>query len=225
MPNVPLGTRFIGIAPQVNLTERKSALINAETQPYTIDEIASAGVNPFFIPDVISFGGTTCANISLSPNDYYPPYLESSKVEALNLTSVTYSIEINGGGNNTVTEISFPSLTTVGGQSSISSWSALQTLNISSLSQLYSNFLVSNSESLENVLISPLLSLPEGSVITFIGCALSETSVDAILSALVQGIVTNCSIDLSGGTNSAPSAQGLLDKATLETNGCTVTTN
>lgn len=39
MPNVPLDTRFIGIAPQVNLTESKSALINAETQPYTMQDI------------------------------------------------------------------------------------------------------------------------------------------------------------------------------------------
>ena len=36
---IPSGTRFIGIAPTVNLTERKSANINAETQPYTIDDI------------------------------------------------------------------------------------------------------------------------------------------------------------------------------------------
>lgn len=40
MPNVPLDTRFIGIAPDVNLTERKSALINAQTAPYTMQDIA-----------------------------------------------------------------------------------------------------------------------------------------------------------------------------------------
>jgi len=36
---IPNGTRFIGIADSVNLTERKSSLINNETQPYTIDDI------------------------------------------------------------------------------------------------------------------------------------------------------------------------------------------
>jgi hypothetical protein len=36
---IPEGTRFIGIAPTVNLKERKSAQLNAETQPYTLDEI------------------------------------------------------------------------------------------------------------------------------------------------------------------------------------------
>jgi hypothetical protein len=36
---IPEGTRFIGISPNVNLTEKKSAILNAETQPYTIDDI------------------------------------------------------------------------------------------------------------------------------------------------------------------------------------------
>ena len=39
MSTVPSGTRFIGIAGSVNLTERKSAGLNSETQPYTIDDI------------------------------------------------------------------------------------------------------------------------------------------------------------------------------------------
>jgi hypothetical protein len=40
MSTVPSGTRFIGIAESVNLTERKSAVLNTETQPYTIQDIA-----------------------------------------------------------------------------------------------------------------------------------------------------------------------------------------
>jgi len=40
MSTVPSGTRFIGIAENVNLTERKSAVLNTETQPYTIQDIA-----------------------------------------------------------------------------------------------------------------------------------------------------------------------------------------
>jgi hypothetical protein len=39
MATVPLDTRFIGIAPEVNLTERKSAVINTQTQPYTMQDI------------------------------------------------------------------------------------------------------------------------------------------------------------------------------------------
>jgi hypothetical protein len=41
MSTVPSGTRFIGISTNVNLTERKSAVLNAETQPYTIEDLAA----------------------------------------------------------------------------------------------------------------------------------------------------------------------------------------
>lgn len=46
---IPQGTRFIGISPSVNLTERKSASINAETQPYTIDDIRGYKVFTAFL--------------------------------------------------------------------------------------------------------------------------------------------------------------------------------
>ena len=39
MAQVPVTTRFIGIADSVDLTERKSAQINAETEPYTMQDI------------------------------------------------------------------------------------------------------------------------------------------------------------------------------------------
>ena len=35
----PNGYRFIGIAPEVDLTERRSKLINDQTEPFTLDEI------------------------------------------------------------------------------------------------------------------------------------------------------------------------------------------
>jgi len=57
------------------------------------------------------------------------------------------------------------------------------------------------------------------------GCALTESAVDAILAALVTAGVVNCDINLSGGTNAPPSASGLVSKAALELEGCTVTVN
>ena len=49
MATVPSGTRFIGIATDVNLVEKKSALLNKETQPYTIEDIANyvAAIKPY----------------------------------------------------------------------------------------------------------------------------------------------------------------------------------
>lgn len=42
MAQVPSGTRFIGIATTADLVERKSAVLNKQTEPYTIEDIASS---------------------------------------------------------------------------------------------------------------------------------------------------------------------------------------
>jgi hypothetical protein len=42
MATVPSGTRFIGIATTADLVERKSAVLNKQTEPYTIEDIASS---------------------------------------------------------------------------------------------------------------------------------------------------------------------------------------
>ena len=39
MAQVPLNTRFVGISPNVNLEEKKSSVLNSETQPYTMQDI------------------------------------------------------------------------------------------------------------------------------------------------------------------------------------------
>lgn len=70
---------------------------------------------------------------------------------------------------------------------------------------------------LSNHISFPQISIQNG--------ALSQASVDAILFAAIAGSATFGTIDLSGGTSSAPSAGGLTAKATLITNGVTVITN
>jgi len=39
MATIPSGTRFIGIAPSVDLKKRKSAVLNKTTEPFTIEDI------------------------------------------------------------------------------------------------------------------------------------------------------------------------------------------
>ena len=58
---IPSGTRFIGIADSVDLTEKKSAGLNAETQPYTIEDIKGHKV---FTPLLTQSGGDVGDNIS-----------------------------------------------------------------------------------------------------------------------------------------------------------------
>lgn len=72
----------------------------------------------------------------------------------------------------------------------------------------------------------PVLSaVADGASIQFTGCALDQSSVDAILVALAATSFANGGVQLDAGTNAAPSATGLAAKATLEGRGCTVFVN
>jgi hypothetical protein len=57
------------------------------------------------------------------------------------------------------------------------------------------------------------------------GCALDQANVDGVLADLDSAGLSNGEVDLSAGTNSAPSAAGLTSKASLEGKGWTVTVN
>jgi hypothetical protein len=65
----------------------------------------------------------------------------------------------------------------------------------------------------------------DGGSINFHGCALNATSVNLILSKAVATGMTSGTIDLAGGTNAAPTGQGITDKSDLIDAGVTVTTN
>lgn len=65
----------------------------------------------------------------------------------------------------------------------------------------------------------------DGTTLDFSGCALTDTSVNHILARAVAAGMTSGTINLFGGTNSAPTGQGILDAATLTTAGVAVTTN
>lgn len=61
-----------------------------------------------------------------------------------------------------------------------------------------------------------------------IGCALSAAAVNQILADFVTNLAARPgvgTINLSGGTNAAPTGQGLIDKAAIQAHGWTVTTN
>ena len=103
-----------------------------------------------------------------------------------------------------ITAVSLPSLTTVG---------------------LSGNTFDTQGCTLLQTISVPVWLPTDGLIINCAGCALNAASVNQILARCVASGVTTCTIDLSGGTNAAPSGQGITDKADLITAGNTVTTN
>lgn len=64
-----------------------------------------------------------------------------------------------------------------------------------------------------------------GPAVTADFCALNAATVNRILAICVANGWTTGFIKLDAGTNAAPTGQGIIDKATLIGNGCTVVTN
>jgi hypothetical protein len=126
---------------------------------------------------------------------------------------------------------SAPKLTTLNGTIDGDSSPLLQSVDLSSLTTfnaLGPDLEFSSCPSLTTVLIpNAVFSFTNSANLIFTGCALNAASVNLILRrAVVSGCSgSNVDIELSGGTNAAPTGQGILDKATLISAGCTVNTN
>jgi hypothetical protein len=159
-------------------------------------------------------------------------YLSNFNIQNLPvLTSVAFPL-LNGDIliNSGLTVVNCPLLTSIN-LPSLTSFDALNFNNNASLTSI-------NLDTLVNINILTVQNCPLTSIslpaLTTIGSldlsddALTEEAVDYILAKLVSiptftGV--SCSVNLTGLTNSAPSAAGLLNVAILEARGCTVTTN
>lgn len=72
---------------------------------------------------------------------------------------------------------------------------------------------------------APIWFISDGFTIEFSAAALNVASINQILARGVNAGDTTSIFQLAGGTNAAPAGQGVVDKATLIGNGCTVNTN
>lgn len=178
---------------------------------------------PSLVSANVVTGGTTNFSSCAALTSFSAPLLQTAQaidlsntivdtVDLTSLQSLTQFFNFGGYINlrnvETIVSISLPALTgIVTGSSSLGPNPALD---------------FNGCESLTDVSI-PLLASINGNV-DFFDCALTETSVNHILARLVVcGFVGT--VDLSGGTNAAPTGQGVTDVATLTGLGATVTTN
>lgn len=156
-------------------------------------------------------GMDALSEIDLSALETVTDYLFISSCAALtgeldlsSLQTVTNAITLDG--NPLVTSIDLSSLTSFGG--GLGSGSGLSGANCTTLT---------------TVDVSSVTTV--GGDITFTGCALDAATVNQILARAKAAGMASGSIDLSGGTSSDPTGQGITDKADLITAGVSVTTN
>ena len=78
MAIIPSTTRFIGISPSVDLTEKKSALINSKTEPYTMQDIIESIPDSSGVATVVA--GT---NVTVDSTDPLNPIVNVPVVGAV----------------------------------------------------------------------------------------------------------------------------------------------
>lgn len=137
------------------------------------------------------------------------------------------------GGQSTLTTLSFPNLTAVatngGSRLNITDNAVLTSFSAPLLvdgGALTSNFIIRDNASLTSIDLSALIMEP-GKTYDFRNNALPAAMVNAILARGAASLpaFTGGSLLLQGGTNAAPTGQGIIDKAAIAGNGnvCTTT--
>jgi hypothetical protein len=155
------------------------------------------------------------------------PLLQS--FDARNLILCNGGIFIND--NPSMTYVYLNSLSHVGSLG-LNANANLVNIQISFLRYCYGDFSITNNSSLTSVGYNTSYFKGVSGQIIWTGNAFTQATVDNLLVnvAAMDGtngkfLYSNNTINLSGGTNSTPSATGLAAKATLVSRGCTVTHN
>ena len=157
-------------------------------------------------------------------------------VTTLSIPLLAYVYTGFGPSSMAITTLSAPSLAYVGGAITLQSLSSLTTVSLPSLAYVGTTVAMNTSNgNIANVTLGTVGTLKAivGATINISGQKLTSASVNGILALLVSLDGTNGTtlwgsgktLTINGGTNAAPSGQGVTDKATLVARGATVTTN
>jgi len=127
-------------------------------------------------------------------------------------------------GSFILESINLSSLHIINGDFHIEASPLLTELNLLDLTIVNGNFYADNCENLTNINF-PNFIFSNNTTLAFDACDLSVASVNHILArAIVSGVI-NCQIFLDGGTNAAPTGQGIIDRDALIAAGNTVSSN
>lgn len=119
MATIPSSTKFIGLAASVNTTERRSALINSESEAYTMQDVTDT-VRPYKVfTAIISQSGTSNPTAIVYQNTFginfnfvrtaAGNYQIQDFVNNPFITNKSFSLAtINGGSTNKIVNSTFP---------------------------------------------------------------------------------------------------------------------
>jgi len=176
------------------------------------------------------YGGSTITSLELPSltvigTDFFNVVLQNdmTSLVTLNLNSLpTVNPSLTLVAHPALASLLLGSLITVTGGIDIENTS-LTALNLQSLVTVNDYFIFAGNPA--TTLNVPSWMPTNGTSIIMENCALNAVSINQILARCIAAGVTTCNINLSGGTNAAPTGQGITDKAALILAGNTVVTN
>lgn len=183
-------------------------------------------------------GGSTCANLTTAS---FPSlvqtivgifFIDDPLLTSLNLNSLQNPDAQFFIRNTKVSSINLPALTTTTGTVSFDANPSLVSISCPLWANSNGDFICANNGVLTTVSF-PVLTFQSGFIFDFQNCIItagvsaSGTGINGILARGVAspGPIAGCTFDLNSPGNAAPTGQGLVDKATLTTNGNLVNTN
>jgi hypothetical protein len=123
-----------------------------------------------------------------------------------------------------IVTLSLPSFVQCTGDFVVRACPNLTSITANSFAVLAGSVMCDSNPNLVSVLTNNII-YNDGPTISFDSCALNQASVDLVLHRGVVSGTGSSDYQLAGGTNSTPSAAGLLDKTTLLVAGNSVNTN
>lgn len=217
-----------GLSPAAALTGTEVLAIDqsGSTVKTTVQDVANLAGGGATL-DVVTVGtlGTSPMAVTYTSVAYLNPEAGTQSAPVIDCPSINIG---QMGFSGTLSSISFPTLTT--GTIFIQGVSTLTSISLPALTtgvggSMGGSLSFGNNSSLTTIDISSLINIANNSYFGWSGCAFSQTTVDNILVQMVATGAAFGTLQLGGGTSSAPSSIGLAAKATLEMEGWSVTTN
>lgn len=208
-----------GVCQINNNTALQSVSMNACTAVGGILEFANnPNLTTINMAALTTVGAVTADDLAIStcPN-----------LTSINFNSLVHVDQTLGINGTALKVISLPALTNVGEDLTLGGFSPNNSLTSISLPVFvsFNGNLGCGGQPLLSSFNAPSIIFTDGVVIGLNNCALNAASVNQVLARGVASGVTTCTFELAGGTNAAPTGQGILDKATLIGLGNTVNTN
>lgn len=192
----------------------------------TVNMPSLVTVNGTFIPTLAALTSLTVTSLTTVTGAFAPTFAALTTLSLPALTTLGAGFAPVCASATTVTLTSLANIT----GSVAASFASLTTLSLPALVSVSTTFTITAANLVTFSIGNTLKNI--GGNFTMTGMKLDQASVDGILVSLAAldgtngtTAYSNKTVNLSGGTSSAPSATGLAAKATLVGRGCTVNTN